>query len=1219
MNIFFKKNILHIIFLQIFIFVFFVSSAQAILTEGVGNWGMSNPSMVSTTYEKFTDTIGATSKVNKCRSLFLVKDNTYTKIRDVFAGDADCVEGTDDCADASAFDEDKDGNPSVEANAKFCVVKKGLTKGLDINNDLNFPDELTTPTSVARGVDYNDCEHIFASKDNRWAERLSGTTCPYIGWTPVQDLSAVPEALGVKWPKDVENPDTLSMAWDEFGRRHIYVFKGNKSREYTDFNRPYFYKTDDKGLSYSICTFFETTYSSLANLNCTKIGDANYPPTLATLSNQTAMVGKFFNYNVRASDLDGDKLIWKYKIDGVDVSSSNSKDFTYCSSGSIESTCTVGDACVNTDTVPVAGTCKKWTISFGDTSQNNVKKIYTTAPPFTINKKITVTVGDDDGKGAGTVNATDTESFDLSVIKTGLAITSTPVKFVRVTSEFASYAYDVEAYDPDNYYPLTYSWNFVSPSTAFPEGLNASSINQYNGLIMGTIAGTGKNTVKVTVTNSNTPPASTTQAFTIESVDNYCGNNVTSTYGILADYYEECDDGNIDSTDKCDTYDKNGYGECKATFCGDGKIETPNGRDFSSAQPIDQTSGFNEECDDGTGTGAGRGSNDYKTQPTDLPNPANPTGKDAGSCIIDIDESPKGIYPGMNYFYDAEEVPGSKLAGISIVPDGATSNHLYSATGYIGTQSSDFLAVDPTKIFTLKGKFKSTGSLPSLLYFGLSPYDINKNSITDYMVVRTGNDARISSATATNIITANGVSGWTQPSHKKLGFYFDGDTSHLPDYVHIPGYSNVVDGDTNIVVTGFLPIEVLNRIDPGVTVVKNHHDNSTHLYVASAGANVPVGSFTNFSGTITGEGFGNDPNMFRLGTKYVKILILPNYQQDSSYSLEFDDIVFGEGGANSTHGCSDARCGDGYYSQKGVNGISGGGDDEECDDFGWGWGDNTDQCTDTCTLTGCGDGTTQNPNGLKTGGSSNIGNEVCDDGVIGDRPSIVNPSISNPSVPETGKCLIDETKFSSNYGCVNARCGDGYFSALGPNGVVGPVGPTNDDEMCDDGDVVDTNNDTCDTIGTNSNSDGPCTFTFLGDGTSQAPNGYDFSEVCDDGDTDVSDDCNTFGGPGGAGLGTDAFGHTIGGTDAGTKTRCGDGYYQFLNGEGTGGPAPSDGHEQCDGLELNSKTCTSPEVGNFTSGTLACNLNCTFNTAGCVSTCKFDDSLAVFDACVFGP
>jgi len=50
--------------------------------------------------------------------------------------------------------------------------------------------------------------------------------------------------------------------------------------------------------------------------------------------------------------------------------------------------------------------------------------------------------------------------------------------------------------------------------------------------------------------------------------------------GILdADYNEECDDGNINPNDECDTEGVNltGNGACTLTFCGDGTLQTPNG------------------------------------------------------------------------------------------------------------------------------------------------------------------------------------------------------------------------------------------------------------------------------------------------------------------------------------------------------------------------------------------------------------------------------------------------------------------------------------------------------------------------------------------------------------------------------------------------------------------------------------------------------------------
>lgn len=74
-----------------------------------------------------------------------------------------------------------------------------------------------------------------------------------------------------------------------------------------------------------------------------------------------------------------------------------------------------------------------------------------------------------------------------------------------------------------------------------------------------------------------------------------CGNGVVESG-------EECDDGNNDITDRCDTFGQapNGRGQCTATFCGDGIVQEING----------ETNTRHELCDTG---GLGYCSNDSTT------------------------------------------------------------------------------------------------------------------------------------------------------------------------------------------------------------------------------------------------------------------------------------------------------------------------------------------------------------------------------------------------------------------------------------------------------------------------------------------------------------------------------------------------------------------------------------------------------------------------------
>jgi streptogramin lyase len=131
--------------------------------------------------------------------------------------------------------------------------------------------------------------------------------------------------------------------------------------------------------------------------------------------------------------------------------------------------------------------------------------------------------------------------------------------------------------------------------------------------------------------------------------------------------------------------------------------------------------------------------------------------------------------------------------------------------------------------------------------------------------------------------------------------------------------------------------------------------------------------------------------------------------------------------------CAFTFCGDGVTQNPnglGTAGASGTGD-EECDDFQN--GDDTDQCYDDCSYTYCNDGIIQVPNGRGTGGANGIGDEECDDGSLN--------SITSPCAPD----------------CTLTYCGDGIMQLQ--NGVSSMGAHDTGDEQCDDGNLND--NDLC--------------------------------------------------------------------------------------------------------------------------------------------------------------
>jgi len=198
------------------------------------------------------------------------------------------------CREMIVFREDKYSERSDTFGGRTCGTGSWIPNNpASFISSIGFPNELSEPTAVARGLDYNNCEHLFVVKDNRWSEKLSGADCPYQGWLPVGDLDDVPEALGIKWPSDMQNPDAIAMDWDGAGKRHIYVFKENDYREYSDFDRPYIYRTTDQGLSYSICTYFESNYPALTDYDCGEVKSSNYPPILAELNSRQISIGGY--------------------------------------------------------------------------------------------------------------------------------------------------------------------------------------------------------------------------------------------------------------------------------------------------------------------------------------------------------------------------------------------------------------------------------------------------------------------------------------------------------------------------------------------------------------------------------------------------------------------------------------------------------------------------------------------------------------------------------------------------------------------------------------------------------------------------------------------------------------------------------------------------------------------------------------------------------------
>ena len=222
---------------------------------------------------------------------------------------------------------------------------------------------------------------------------------------------------------------------------------------------------------------------------------------------------------------------------------------------------------------------------------------------------------------------------------------------------------------------------------------------------------------------------------------------------------------------------------------------------------------------------------------------------------------------------------------------------LWSQQGAKEVVTADYLPVESSKTYLLSGLFKSKGAVKSKLNFGLIPYDANKEEIKAPAVLRRPAAVKVSSFNNTQITTVETPVNWFQAptegaSQRSLGFYYAGDTSKLPDYVVTDftkgAYSTT--GTQQINLTAALPSAVQAGIQAGTTKVMNHYGKEgSHLLLAAEQAEVPK-EWTDYRDTITGEEFGNNPKVFRPGTKYVRIYFDLNSGQGQDAEIVFDQV-----------------------------------------------------------------------------------------------------------------------------------------------------------------------------------------------------------------------------------------------------------------------------------------------------------------------------------------
>jgi Tfp pilus assembly protein PilE len=229
--------------------------------------------------------------------------------------------------------------------------------------------------------------------------------------------------------------------------------------------------------------------------------------------------------------------------------------------------------------------------------------------------------------------------------------------------------------------------------------------------------------------------------------------------------------------------------------------------------------------------------------------------------------------------------------------DYSSASSSLSAVGYINSQSTDYIKVDPNKSYDQIGSFKSVGAGGnSRVYYGIATYDTDYNYIDDSMTnhyLNTETELSQDLKPGDTIVYVKNASNWKKTAdwdgNKYLAIYPYKD---YPIYTYTRRYYQFTDSNaTNNTIT--LPSPYGGTLIPaGTKIANNFSSYGTYTYSTVCGDTIP-NIWTTYTSIITGNSINTSTwQQFRYGTKYIKVLFLLNYSQSSSYAMLFDDVVY---------------------------------------------------------------------------------------------------------------------------------------------------------------------------------------------------------------------------------------------------------------------------------------------------------------------------------------
>ena len=248
----------------------------------------------------------------------------------------------------------------------------------------------------------------------------------------------------------------------------------------------------------------------------------------------------------------------------------------------------------------------------------------------------------------------------------------------------------------------------------------------------------------------------------------------------------------------------------------------------------------------------------------------------------------------------------------------------FKSTAYNKVLTTDeYLPVDITQTYTL-GLWGKSGNLDgsqysssAIQYIGVAAYDIDQLSIVseNFMKYSGSTDTFLAATLSSGSTTVQLVNatGWANndPNSFARSFawypYTNSKGYSYPNFTYTRYWSNNIvngDGTTGTWATGSIVGNTITLLNPwpGPTIasgsaIRNNTGGATYKYIISGvGVSVP-NTWTYYNGSIGGIDISgsNTSYVFPYGTSYVKVLLLPNYNQvTSSNVIRLSNVTLSE-------------------------------------------------------------------------------------------------------------------------------------------------------------------------------------------------------------------------------------------------------------------------------------------------------------------------------------